>query len=115
MVLEGQVPFSRTAAGQDGRISGVEKLLHLLLLIRSSVDVAVSVNEPRHCTHAPCVDSLHPGNAGAGRNRRDPAAPNDDRTLIDHVTVTNNDPRVGDDQILGRETSDATEAPGENK
>jgi len=35
--------------------------------------------------------------------------------LIDHVTVTNDDPSVGDNQILGRKTSDAAEAPGENK
>src|SRR5437870_1282457 len=115
MVLEGQVPFGRTAPGQDRRISGVEKLLHLLLLIRSGVDVAVSVDKPRHCAHAFCIDGLHTGNVGgAGRNRADPTAPNDDRTLIDHVTVTNDDPSGGENQILGHKISDTSEPPTEN-
>src|SRR5439155_24272227 len=116
MVLECQVSFGRTAPGQDRRISGVEKLLHLLFLIRSGVDVAVTVDEPRHCTHALCIDGLRTGSVGAtGRNRGDPAAPDNDRPLIDHVTVTNDDPRVGDHKVLGRETLDTTEAPGKNK
>src|SRR2546426_8901602 len=106
MLLECQISFGRTASGQDRRISGVEKLLHLHLFIGSGINVAMSVDESRYCAHAARIDDLHTGNIGAARrNRSDPASPNDDRTLFDHVNVTNNDPRVDDGKILGRETS----------
>ena len=62
MVLERQVPFRRTAAGQDRRVSGIEQLLHLLFLIGSGIDVAVAVDESRHGGHAPPIDGLDAGN-----------------------------------------------------
>jgi hypothetical protein len=102
VVSQRDVAFGRTTTGKYRRVTGVEQLLHLLFFIRSGVDVAVTVDKPGYGAHALRIDRLDTGHVGTpGRNGSDAASANDNRSCVDHVAVTNNDPRVGNDEILG--------------
>ena len=116
VLLEREIAFGRTAAGEHGRVSGVEQLLHLLFLIRPGVDVAMRINETRHRRQAPRVDCLHSGHIGrTGRHRSNPAAANHDGSLIDDIPVTDNDPRIRDHDILRCKRPQAAQQAGTNE
>src|SRR4029450_7725200 len=111
MVPEGQISFCGSTARQDRRVAGVEKLLHLLLLIGTGVDVPMGIDESRQGSGAARIDGLQSGNIrGAGRDGNDPSPSDDDRSLIDPRAVANNNPYVRDREVLPRKTRDSGEA-----
>src|SRR5262249_11970499 len=98
------------------RVSGIKQLLHLLLLIGPGIDVTVRVDEARHRCHAARIDGLHARNGCAAcRYRSEFPAANNNRPLIDHAAVTDDDSRIRDHKILCREIPDATQAPKESQ
>jgi hypothetical protein len=78
-------------------------LLHLHLLIGSSIDVPVAVDVPRHCAHSLGVDDLQPlGIGGAGGSGDNLAASDNQGAGIDDGAIADDHPDVGDRHILSR-------------
>src|SRR5262249_43901762 len=116
VVSKRDVSFCRTATRQHRRITCIEQFLHLLLLIRAGIDVPMAIDETRHRRHSMHIDRLPPvrvRTAGADRNQL--PATNDDRTAIDHGSITDDDPRVRDHQVLRREIPRRTGTPKEGE
>jgi hypothetical protein len=81
------------------------RLLHLLFLAGAGVHMPVGVDESRHGCRATRVYRLSTGVLACGwglasGHRGDAPAPHDDGALIDDHAVADDDPRVGDHEIL---------------
>src|SRR4029453_7973635 len=83
--------------------AGFEQGLHLRLLVRSSVDVPVSIDEARHRAHALRVDGLETLRIGPGGDRNDLAGAHNHGARVDHRAVAHNHAGVGDRDILCRQ------------
>jgi hypothetical protein len=74
-------------------------------------DVFVAVDDPGHRGHALGVDHAQPLRVCAPRrHRRDLAAAHDNRARLDHLSVADDDARVGDRDVLGRDITRSDEA-----
>ena len=108
MVPQRQVSLSRTASGQDGRISGFQKLLHLRLLVGSGIDMPVGIDIPGHGGHAFGVDDLQPlcirGARARGNNL---AGAYNHGARSNHSAVADDHSGVGDRHILRGEADTA--------
>ena len=101
VIAQRDVAFRRAAAGEHRRVSRLEKILHLLLLVRPGVDVAMGVDEARQRGHAFRVDRLQPLRIrGALPRRHDLSAADDDRPRRNHGAVADDDARVRDGDVL---------------
>ena len=110
VIPERDVAVGRTAAGQDGRVAGLELSLHLRLLVGSGIDVAVRIDEPGHRRHPFGVDGPAAGGGRpARRHRHDLSRTDHDRSAFDDGAVGADDPGIGDREVLRGERRQRTE------
>jgi hypothetical protein len=86
------------------------------LLRIASHEVMVSVDEAGDGGHAASINDLHAASVWrAGGNGDKLSAANDDRTILNDVTIAHDDADIGDRQVLRREMRGASHAHKKNQ